>query len=84
MALTLLAHLFLLQERLHNAKELPLLSCQDIVTMLAFYLPKRDVTEEEVFRQLCCSAFIFAFDAIEPQGRRIGRGNVKTSTRMLP
>ena len=52
MALTLLAHLFLLRERLENAEAYPLLSCQDIVGMLAFYLPKRDVTEEEMFRQL--------------------------------
>jgi SRSO17 transposase len=52
MALTLLAHLFLLRERIHNADAFPLLSCQDVVTMLAFYLPKRDVTEEEMFRQL--------------------------------
>jgi hypothetical protein len=52
MTLTLLAHLFLLREKIHNAELYPLLSCQDIVTMLAFYLPKRDVTEEEIFRQL--------------------------------
>lgn len=52
MALTVLAHLFLLRERFENAETLPLLSCQDIVTMLAFYLPKRDVSEEEMFRQL--------------------------------
>jgi hypothetical protein len=52
MTLTLLAHLFLLRERLENAEAYPLLSCQDIVSMLAFYLPKRDVTEKEMFRQL--------------------------------
>ena len=52
MALTLLAHLFLLRERISNAQEFPLLSCQDVVTMLEFYLPKRDVTEEELFRQM--------------------------------
>jgi hypothetical protein len=50
--LVLLAHLFLLRERISNAKGYPLLSCQDVVTMLEFYLPKRDVTEDEVFRQL--------------------------------
>lgn len=52
MTLVLLAHLFLLRERLENAESYPLLSCQDVVSMLAFYLPKRDVTEAEVFRQL--------------------------------
>ena len=52
MSLVLVAHLFLLRERLYNAEAYPMLSCQDIVTMLAFYLPKRDVTEEEIFRQM--------------------------------
>ena len=52
MALTLLAHLFLQRERISNAQAFPLLSCQDVVTMLEFYLPKRDVTEEELFRQM--------------------------------
>lgn len=52
MALVAMAHLFLLKEKIHNAETLPLLSMQDVVTMLAFYLPKRDTTEEEVFRQL--------------------------------
>ena len=52
MALTVLAHLFSLREKIQNADAYPLLSIQDIVTMLAFYLPKRDVTEDEIFRQL--------------------------------
>jgi SRSO17 transposase len=52
MALICMAHLFLLRERIHNEKDFPLLSMQDVVTMLSFYLPKRDVTEDEVFRQL--------------------------------
>lgn len=52
MALVSMAHLFLLRERIHNAEALPLLSMQDVIAMLAFYLPKRDVTEEEIFRQL--------------------------------
>jgi SRSO17 transposase len=52
MSLVMLAQLFLLRERLANAEDYPLLSCQDIVTMLAFYLPKRDVSEKEIFRQM--------------------------------
>jgi SRSO17 transposase len=52
MSLVLLAHLFLLRERIYNAEAYPMLSFQDMVTMLSFYLPKRDVTEEEIFRQL--------------------------------
>jgi hypothetical protein len=52
MTLVLMAKLFLLREQIHNADAYPLLSCQDVVSMLAFYLPKRDVTENEMFRQL--------------------------------
>lgn len=52
MSLVLLAHLFLLRERIFNSEAYPMLSFQDMVTMLSFYLPKRDVTEEEIFRQL--------------------------------
>lgn len=52
MTLVLMAHLFLLREKIHNAEAYPLLSMQDVVTMLAFYLPKRDVTEDEMLRQL--------------------------------
>ena len=51
-ALVSLAQLFMLRERLANAEDCPLLSCQDIVTLLEFYLPKRNVTEAEVFRQM--------------------------------
>jgi SRSO17 transposase len=52
LALVTMAHLFLLKERIHNAESYPLLSMNDVVTMLSHYLPKRDVTEDEVFRQL--------------------------------
>lgn len=52
MALISMAHLFMLRERIHNEKDFPLLSMEDVVTMLSFYLPKRDVTEDEVLRQL--------------------------------
>lgn len=52
MSLTLMAQLFTLKERIHNADTAGLLTVEDVVGLLAFYLPKRDVTEEEVFRQL--------------------------------
>jgi len=52
MCLVALAHLFLLRERIHNAEAVPLLSVRDIVTLLSFYLPARDTTEKELFRQL--------------------------------
>ncbi|HWA25445.1 MAG TPA: IS701 family transposase [Lacunisphaera sp.] len=52
MALSCMAHLFLLREKIHNAEEFPLLSVQDVVVLLAHYLPKRDASEDEIFRQL--------------------------------
>ncbi|MFV0438898.1 MAG: hypothetical protein ACK5PS_16080, partial [Desulfopila sp.] len=48
----LMAMLFMLQERLRHKETVSLLSCTDIVELLRFFLPRRDVTEEEVLRQL--------------------------------
>jgi SRSO17 transposase len=52
MALVCMALLFILQERLHAAEHLPLLSTRDIVELLAFYLPRRNRREDEVLRCL--------------------------------
>jgi SRSO17 transposase len=52
MALVMMAMLFMLQERIEQHDEHPLLSCADIETLLAHFLPRRDVDEEEVIRQL--------------------------------
>lgn len=52
MSMVALAHLFMLRERILNEEALPLLSMEDVVAMLAFYLPQRDATEEEMFRQM--------------------------------
>lgn len=52
MALTMMVMLFMLEERLLNRKETPLLSCSDIRKLLLQFLPKRDVTVEEVMRQM--------------------------------
>lgn len=52
MAMVLMAMLFLLKERLLHKKTVDLLSCTDIVELLKLFLPRRDVTEEEVLRQL--------------------------------
>lgn len=52
MAMVLMAMLFMLQERLRHKETVSLLSCTDIVELLRFFLPRRDVTEEEVLRQL--------------------------------
>lgn len=52
MALVMIAMLFLLEERMQNEQEIPLLSCADITTLLARFLPRRDITQKEVIRQL--------------------------------
>lgn len=52
MALVMMAMLFMLDERIRHEDTYPLLSCSDIEELLARFLPRRDVTEEEVIRQL--------------------------------
>jgi len=52
MALVLVAMLFMLQTRLLQQKDYPLLSCTDIEVLLKHFLPRRDVTVEEVMRQM--------------------------------
>jgi SRSO17 transposase len=52
MALVMMAMLFMLSERFHHKDTYPLLSCSDIEELLARFLPRRDVSEEEVVFQL--------------------------------
>lgn len=52
MALVMMAMLFMLSERIYHKDTYPLLSCADIEELLAHFLPRRDVTEEEVISQL--------------------------------
>jgi len=52
MTLGMMAMLFMLEHRLSNKDEYPLLSCSDIQTLLKHFLPRRDVTVEEVLRQM--------------------------------
>lgn len=52
MALVMLAMLFMMEERIHNKKEHPLLSCSDIEILLSHFLPRRDTTKPEVIRQM--------------------------------
>ena len=51
-ALVMVAMLFNLRERMMHAETVPLLSCADIVELLAHFLPKRGVTQREVLEQL--------------------------------
>jgi len=48
MALVMLAMLFMLQQRILLAEELPLLSAEDIVWVLERYLPNPQTTEAEI------------------------------------
>ena len=52
MTMVMMATLFMLETRLAHKAEYPLLSCPDIVALLAHFLPRRDITPEEVLRQL--------------------------------
>jgi len=52
MALVMMAMLFMLSEKIHHKNTHPLLSCADIEELLAHFLPRRDVSEEEVILQL--------------------------------
>ena len=52
MALVMMAMLFMLNERIRNKDEYPLLSCSDIEILLAHFLPRRDTTKAEVIRQM--------------------------------
>jgi len=52
MALVMMAMLFMLTERMNHKDTYPLLSCADIEQLLAHFLPRRDVTKEEVIFQL--------------------------------
>ena len=52
MALSMLTMLFMLEERLQCQDTHPLLSCADIRILLSHFLPRRDISEEEVIRQM--------------------------------
>jgi SRSO17 transposase len=52
MALVMMAMLFMLSERIRHKDTYPLLTCSDIEELLARFLPRRNVTKEEVILQL--------------------------------
>ncbi len=52
MALVMMAMFFMLSERVTQQEVHPLLSCADIEALLVHYLPRRDLTEAEVIRQM--------------------------------
>jgi SRSO17 transposase len=52
MALVMMGMLFMLKERVVTQEDIPLLSCADIEVLLARFLPRRDVSAEEIIRQM--------------------------------
>ncbi len=52
MALVFMAMLFMLEERIQAEDTHPLLSCSDIEELLRHFLPKRAVTQDDVFEQM--------------------------------
>ena len=55
MALVMMAMLFMFSERIKPREAYPLLSCADIEALLACFLPRRDLDEAEVIRQVAAS-----------------------------
>jgi SRSO17 transposase len=52
MAMVMIAMLFMAQERAAQKDSVPLLSCADIIVLLKHFLPRADVTREEVIEQM--------------------------------
>jgi len=52
MALVMMAMVFMLSEKIYHKDTYPLLSCADIEELLAHFLPRRDVSEEEIIFQM--------------------------------
>ena len=52
MAMVMMSMLFLLKTRREQDETHPLLSCPGIVGLLAYFFPRRDITPEEVLRQM--------------------------------
>ena len=52
MALVMMAMLFMLEERILQKDDHPLLSCSDIESLLRAFLPRRDMEREEILRQM--------------------------------
>ncbi len=52
MALVMMAMLFMLEERILQKDDHPLLSCSDIESLLRAFLPRRDIERDEILRQM--------------------------------
>ena len=74
MALVMMALMFMLSEKIRHEDTCPLLSCSDIEELLAHFLPRRDVTAEEVLSQL---------DERHAQRRRAAASHARRQKRLL-
>jgi SRSO17 transposase len=52
MAMVMLALLFMLETKIKNEDRYHLLSCYDIQNLLSHFLPRRDITKQEIIRQM--------------------------------
>jgi len=52
MALVMMALLFITKQRMLHQEDSPLLSCHDIKVLLAYFLPKRQASVQEILRQM--------------------------------
>lgn len=52
MALVMMAMLFMLEERILQQDNHPLLSCSDIESLLRAFLPRRDIEQDEIIQQM--------------------------------
>ena len=52
MSMVMLAMLFMLEQRLQNQTDIPLLSCGDVTTLLKSVLTRRDISEDEILDRL--------------------------------
>jgi SRSO17 transposase len=52
MTMVMLALLFMVKERIINKKQFDLLSCQDIIELLNYYLPRKDRTEKAILMNM--------------------------------
>jgi hypothetical protein len=52
MALVMMSMLFMLETRIEQKEDHPMLSCPDISILLTTFLPRRDIDSAEVLRQM--------------------------------
>ena len=52
MGMVMLASLFMMKEKKLSKDKVSLLSCEDMVSLLNYFLPRADTTEEAIFKQL--------------------------------